>query len=93
MWKYCLLLHSFENVTLSVKSLMKKVSLESSFGVAGDPVLISDRKGSLYNFHLSNPGGGGRDANWIDRIVCQTSDNNGLSWNDGSFAGLNSPKS
>ena len=70
----------------------KTVSLESSHGVAGDPVLVSDKKGALYNFHLSNPGGGGRDSNWIDRIVCQTSSDNGLTWNDGSFAGLNSPK-
>ncbi len=70
----------------------KTIALESSHGVAGDPVLLADKKGTLYNFHLSNPGGGDRDSDWIDRIVCQISNDNGLTWSDGSFAGLNPPK-
>ena len=44
--------------------------LESSMGVWGDPVVISDKKGDFYYFHLSDPAG----TNWqseeiLDRIV------------------------
>ncbi len=47
--------------------------LSSSFGVWGDPVIDVDTSGNFYYFHLSNPSAG----NWIDRIVCQKSVNNG----------------
>ncbi len=68
-------------------------SIESSYGVWGDPVIISDYEGSQYYFHLSDPTGN----NWqseeiLDRIVCQRTDDGGISWNDGSFMGLNHPK-
>jgi Secretion system C-terminal sorting domain len=63
-------------------------SLSSSYGVWGDPVIDVDTAGNFYFFHLSNPPGG----NWIDRIVCQKSTDNGNSWNDGSYAGLNGTK-
>lgn len=66
--------------------------LESSYGVWGDPVVISDFKGNFYYLHLSDPTG----LNWaseeiLDRIVCQKS-KNGKKWNDGSYMGLNHPK-
>lgn len=70
----------------------RTTQIESSFGPAGDPVLVSDKKGNFYNFHLSNPGGGGRDEDWLDRIVCQSSKDNGHTWSDGGFAGHNPPK-
>lgn len=57
----------------------------SSFGVWGDPVFVVDTAGDFYHFHLSNPSFG----NWIDRIVCQKSTDGGVTWNDGSFTGLN----
>ena len=63
-------------------------TLTSSFGVWGDPVIDVDPFGDFYFFHLSNPPSG----NWIDRIVCQKSVDNGLTWNDGSFTGLNGTK-
>ena len=63
-------------------------TLSSSYGVWGDPVIDVDQDGNFYFFHLSNPASG----NWIDRIVCQKSTDNGNSWNDGSFAGLNGTK-
>ncbi|MEZ5053115.1 MAG: T9SS type A sorting domain-containing protein [Chitinophagales bacterium] len=62
--------------------------LTSSFGVWGDPVIEVDTAGVFYFFHLSNPPGG----NWIDRIVCQKTEDNGATWNDGSFTGLNGTK-
>lgn len=64
--------------------------LQSSlYGVWGDPCLIMDTLGNFYFFHLSNPPFGG---NWIDRIVCQKSTDNGATWNAGTYMGLNGAK-
>ncbi|MCH2213736.1 MAG: T9SS type A sorting domain-containing protein [Flavobacteriales bacterium] len=60
----------------------------STFGVWGDPVIIQDTAGSFYHLHLSNVPGG----NWIDRIVCQRSDDGGKTFNNGSFFGLDGKK-
>lgn len=67
--------------------------LTSPFGVYGDPALISDTKGNLYYFHLSDPSGQGRanDA-WLDRIVCQKSQDGGKTWSKGASIGNNPPK-
>ncbi|MCB9324605.1 MAG: T9SS type A sorting domain-containing protein [Lewinellaceae bacterium] len=62
--------------------------LSSSYGVWGDPVIDVDTSGHFYFFHLSNPS----DGNWIDRIVCQKSTDNGEVWSDGTFTGLNGNK-
>lgn len=62
--------------------------LESSYGVWGDPVIDIDEQGNFYYFHLSNP----QDGHWIDRIVCQRSEDGGRTWTSGSFAGLNAEK-
>lgn len=62
--------------------------MSSSYGVWGDPALIVDTASNFYFFHLSNPSNG----NWIDRIVCQKSTDNGNTWSDGSFTGLNGTK-
>ncbi len=68
-------------------------TLKSTYGVWGDPVLISDYKGNQYFFHLSDPTG----KNWkseeiLDRIVCQKSTDGGKTWNNGSYMGLAHPK-
>lgn len=68
-------------------------TLKSPYGVWGDPVVISDTNGHFHYFHLSDPTG----KNWrsdsiLDRIVCQTSTDGGVNWNDGSYMGLNYPK-
>ncbi|HJW30748.1 MAG TPA: sialidase family protein, partial [Saprospiraceae bacterium] len=62
--------------------------LNSSNGVWGDPAITVDTAGDFYFFHLSNPATG----NWIDRIVCQKSEDHGINWNDGSYTGLNGTK-
>ena len=62
--------------------------LMSPWGVWGDPCIIVDTAGSFYFFHLSNTSG----ATWIDRIVCQRSDDGGMTWNDGTYMGLNGTK-
>ncbi|MGB3343355.1 MAG: T9SS type A sorting domain-containing protein [Aequorivita sp.] len=65
-----------------------KQTMTSSYGVWGDPTFDVDVDGNFYYFHLSNPSSG----NWIDRIVCQKSTNNGNAWSDGTYIGLNGDK-
>ncbi len=62
--------------------------VSNAYGVWGDPVIDVDPEGNFYFFHLSNPTTG----NWIDRIVCQKSTDNGQNWSDGTFTGLNGTK-
>jgi len=62
--------------------------VSNAYGVWGDPVIDVDPDGDFYFFHLSNPASG----NWIDRIVCQKSTDNGQNWSDGTFTGLNGTK-
>lgn len=66
----------------------KTKKLKSSYGVFGDPVIEVDTAGVFYFLHLANP----PEGNWIDRIVCQKSLNNGKSWSNGTFVGLNGQK-
>ena len=62
----------------------------STMGVWGDPSLAFDLNGNLFFGHLSGePPLSGR---WADRIIIQKSTDGGLTWNDGSFTGLNRPK-
>ena len=62
----------------------------SSMGVWGDPSVAFDLDGNLYFAHLSGePPLSGR---WVDRIVIQKSIDGGLTWNDGTYTGLNRPK-
>lgn len=63
-------------------------TLRSTYGVWGDPVIVTDTAGDFYFFHLSNPPNG----NWIDRIVCQKTTDHGKSWTNGSYTGLNGKK-
>lgn len=63
-------------------------TLTSTYGVWGDPVIITDTNGDFYFFHLSNPSFG----NWIDRIVCQKSTNGGQTWDDGSYTYVDGTK-
>lgn len=68
-------------------------TLKSTYGVWGDPVVVSDFKGTQYFLHLSDPTG----LNWsseeiLDRIVCQKSTDGGKTWNNGSYMGFNHPK-
>ena len=71
----------------------KKKQLKSSYGVFGDPVLISDWKGNFYFAHLSDPDKRGWASKRIlDRIVIQKSTDGGKSYDDGSFCGMRHPK-
>lgn len=61
-------------------------SLTSTYGVWGDPCTLIDNNGNFYFLHLSNA------ASWLDRIVCQKSTDNGQTFNNGTFFGLNGSK-
>ncbi len=70
-----------------------EVFIKSPFGVLGDPSVISDSKGDLYYFHLADPSGEGRNNDaWLDRIVCQKSEDGGKTWSEGASIGNNPPK-
>ena len=66
--------------------------LSSSYGVWGDPFIITDTAGRFYFFHLSAPTGTHFAPDWLDRIVCQRLDNINGTWNNGSYTGLNGLK-
>ncbi len=66
----------------------ERTKMSSKYGVWGDPVVISDSSGRYYFFHLSNPPNG----SWIDRIVCQTSEDYGVTWSEGTFVGKDGEK-
>ena len=64
-------------------------SMNSQYGVYGDPSLIYDKWGNLYYSHLSNPPL--YLGHWIDRIVVQKSTNNGVDWSDENGLGYSPP--
>ena len=71
----------------------KESILKSAYGVFGDPALTADSKGNIYYFHLTDPSYKGRSSDeWLDRISCQKSTDNGATWGPASFSGLNPPK-
>lgn len=57
----------------------------------GDPVLISDNKGTFYVLHVSGPAGDDTSKS-MDQIVCHISKDGGKTWEEGSSLGLNLPK-
>jgi len=70
-----------------------KTKVTSADGVYGDPVLVSDDKGTIYSFHLSDPTGEGwTNDKSLDHIVCHISKDGGKTWEEGSPVGHNPPK-
>jgi len=61
-------------------------TLESNFGVWGDPCIISDTAGDFYFLHLANPPSD--SGHWIDRIICQKYSTNQNIWTKDTFMGL-----
>ncbi|TAE47499.1 MAG: exo-alpha-sialidase [Bacteroidetes bacterium] len=67
--------------------------LKSSYGVFGDPCVVSDYEGNIHYLHLSDPSQKGWSSPTIlDRIVCQSSSDGGVTWNNGGFMGNFHPK-
>lgn len=59
----------------------KSFQLKSKYGVYGDPVMLIDNEGRNYYFHLSNY----PEGSWLDRIVCQKSDQIDGPFDEGTF--------
>ncbi len=66
----------------------KSKSLESPYGVYGDPVLVFDTIGRPYYFHLSSY----TETSHLDRIICQSADNVCGQFNEGTFPKPNGTK-
>lgn len=70
-----------------------KSKLSSTYGVYGDPVIRFTNNGNVLYSHLSNPAGRAyASPEFLDRIVIQKSRDNGISWDNGSFAAANQQK-
>ena len=61
-------------------------TLTSTYTVWGDPCVTVDTLGNFYYFHLVN------GNYFIDRMGCQKSTNNGVSWSAGTFWQYNPPR-
>ena len=67
--------------------------LTSPLGVYLNPVLVSDDKGDIYSFHLSDPSGeGSKNEKSLDQIICHLSKDGGKTWQEEGSIGLNAPK-
>lgn len=67
--------------------------IKSTLGVYGDPVIEADYQGNFHYGHLSNPTGNAWvDDEFLDRIVVQSSYNDGATWSDGNSPAPNPPK-
>ncbi len=61
-------------------------NLTSPYGVWGDPCIFTDTAGNFYYVHLSYPPAD--SGHWIDRMVCQKSTDQGVTWSPGTYTGL-----
>jgi hypothetical protein len=70
-----------------------RTKLTSPLGIYGDPVLISDDKGTMYCLHLSDASGEGlKNEKSLDQIICHLSKDGGKTWEEGSPLGYNASK-
>lgn len=79
-------------ISLDTGSTWTQSQLISDYGVIGNPVVLVDSESHYFYFHLSNPYEFYPDGDTLDRIVCQKSINNGSSWSNGTFFGLDGAK-
>lgn len=65
----------------------KSKTIKSKYGVWGDPVMLFDKRGSVYFFHLAK-----YKNVFIDRIVCQKAEKLDTKFNKGTFPKPNGKK-
>ena len=77
--------YSFDGgLTWSVNTLKS-----SEYGVWGDPSIVMDSYQHFYYFHLTKDP---KDGKWYDRMICQKSEDEGITWDDpGTYFGMNPP--
>lgn len=79
-------------VTADGGTTWKESTLASGYG-GGKPQVLSDQKGNLFYFQQSDKGAKGvTDDSWLDRIVCQESDDKGETWKEEVYFANNPPK-
>lgn len=81
---------NFDNVYYSTDGGLTWTNntINSAYGIWGDPCIAVDTSGDFYFFHLSNSQGGGFGSpGWLDRIVCQKSLDGGATWSSGTYTG------
>jgi hypothetical protein len=66
----------------------KSKIMNSPYGVYGDPVLLFDKNGRVYYFHLASY----NETSHLDRIICQTADKLNKDFNEGTFPEPNGKK-
>ena len=70
-----------------------RTKLSSPHGIYGDPVLVSDDKGTMACLNLSDPSGEGlKNDKSLDQIICHVSRDGGKTWNEVEPLGYNAPK-
>jgi hypothetical protein len=79
--------------TIDGGTTWQSLKVKSTVGLYGDPVLVSDDKGNIFSFHLSDPSGEGlKNEKTFDQILCHFSKDGGRTWEAGGPIGLNGPK-
>jgi hypothetical protein len=81
---------SLDNIyfTLDGGGTWQSLKIKSSGGVNGDPVLVSDDKGNIFAFHLSDPSGEGpANERFMNQILCHISKDGGKTWEEGAAFG------
>ena len=74
-------------------STWQSIQVKSSFGVSGEPALVSDDKGNIFSFHVS--GSTGEESQNImtsEQILCHVSKDGGKTWEEGAPFALNGTK-
>jgi hypothetical protein len=74
-------------VTFDGGATWQKSALTSALGMGGNSLVLFTSKGDPYYFHLSDA------AKNFEQIVCHTSKDGGISWDEGVGFGLNPSKS
>ncbi|WP_276369865.1 sialidase family protein [Chryseolinea sp. H1M3-3] len=78
--------------TIDGGNVWQSLKLSSPNGVFGQPVLVSDDKGTIYSLHLSSPNGDLKDEKSLNQILIHISRDGGKTWEEGSPLGLNASK-
>jgi hypothetical protein len=81
------------NYSFDAGQTWAKTKLNSSLGVFGDPVLVTDDKGTMYCLHLSDGSAEGlKNEKSLDQIICHISKDGGKTWEEGAPLGYNASK-
>ncbi len=82
--------HANYYVSLDAGITWSSNTTATPYGVWGDFCTLIDKDGDFYMFHLSYPNSTNANIDdWLDRIVCQKSTDNGATFSQVTYFGLN----